>query len=856
MRNERRLPQETTPEGPPMESTAARRVVSRPAPRVSSNSGLRGSKRDPAPKVTVDDVVSRLEGAKAAANGSWSARCPAHEDGSPSLSVRAGDHGGVIVKCHAGCSFDEVCAALGYEPRQLCGPRSGEVCAPGGRREPQEQRPPKKRRIHGTVAEAQAAALASVRSTRGVDWRLVAQHRYRDLSGAELMRALRFEPPGGGDKTIRPIHARDDGWALGDPDGLLPLYRLDSLRFHETVYVVEGEKAADAGASIGLNVTTSAHGASSAAKSDWAPIASGSVVLMPDNDEPGSAYVASVCARLRQLNPEIELRVLTLPELPQHGDLFDFVAARRAGGRGEDQILSEIHELASAAPRADGDAAPLALSDDSRPVIRIEGGDAPQVVDAAESALLAGNPGRIFTFGDELVRVDARVSLAAVGTRSRIIPMTAPNLCEEITRATRIERLDRRSGEYRPVDLPDKFGVMLLHRRGRWRAPELVGITRTPTLRADGSVLAAPGYDAQSRLLFDHGGVEFPSIPEQPTREQALESLARVESILSEFPFVCASDKSAALSMFLTAAIRRSLPTAPLFAIRAPKMASGKSLLARTAGYLMSGELAGVVTLPSSSEERRKLFLALLLENEPVIVLDNIIEPLEDESLCSILTESRWRSRVLGVSRSAIVPTNALWIATGNNLVIRGDLTTRVVPCDLDPNCERPEEREFTRNLDQWMAEHWREVLVEALTVLRAYAVAGCPPQNLPPFGRFEDWSRRVREPLVWLGLADPTQGRRGIEDKDPEREVLREVLQAWAGTFGTRTIKVADVARQSHQLRELFLPIAPGARPGELDAHKLGMWIARFERRIEGGLRFERSGSSGGSATWRVVHA
>ncbi len=669
------------------------------------------------------------------------------------------------------------------------------------------------------------------------------------------MQTLRFEPRVGGNKTIRPIHARDDGWALGDPDGFLPLYRLDSLRLEETVYVVEGEKAADAGASIGLNVTTSAHGASSAAKSDWAPIASGSVVLMPDNDEPGSEYVASVCARLRQSNPEIELRVLTLPDLPEHGDLFDFVAARRAVGRGEDQILSEIHELASAAPRADGDAAALALSDDSRPVIRIEGGDAPRVVDAAESALLAGNPGRIFTFGDELVRVDARVSLAVVGARSRIIPMTAPSLCDEITRAARIERLDRRSGEYRPVDLPEKFGVMLLHRRGRWRAPELVGITRTPTLRADGSVLAAPGYDAQSRLLFDHGGVAFPAIPEQPTRQQALEALARIEAILSEFPFVCASDKSAALSMFLTAAIRRSLPTAPLFVIRAPKMASGKSLLARSAGYLMCGELAGVVSLPSSSEERRKLFFALLLENEPVIVLDNIIEPLEDESLCSILTESLWRSRVLGFSRSATVPTNALWIATGNNLVMRGDLTTRAISCDLDPNCERPEEREFTRNLDQWMAEHWREVLVDALTVLRAYVVAGCPSQNLPPFGRFEDWSRRVREPLVWLGHADPTQGRRNIEDKDPEREVLREVLQAWASAFESRFVKVSEAIQHGQPLRELLLAIAPGVRPGEVDARELGTWIKRFERRIEGGLRFERGGLSGGSATWRVVH-
>jgi hypothetical protein len=806
-------------------------------------------------RVPLDELLARFTGPRKGSNGDWSARCPAHEDRNPSLSIRSGDGGGVVLKCHAGCTFEEVCAALGYEPRQLCAPRLDGARAPRGRQESAGMRATKQRRVYETDVEAETAALKVVRAAKDANWNLVARHVYRDLSGVELMRALRFEAPGGGNKTIRPMHARGNGWALGDPDGALPLYRLDELRLNETVYVVEGEKAADAGASIGLNVTTSAHGATSAAKSDWRPIAGCPVVLLPDNDAPGRKYAESVGALLREARSSIELRRVTLPDLPEHGDLFDFVTARRAAGLVHAEILSEVLQLATAAALADEITATPATSDDTRPEIRIEGGDAPRIVDEAESALLARNPGRIFTFGGELVRVDSRASLAVVGVRSRIIPMTAPNLCDEITRAARLVRLDRRTGEDRPVDCPERIGMMLLHRRGQWRAPELVGITRTPTLRADGSVLETSGYDAQSGLLFEPGGVKFPAIPDQPTREQALEGLATVRALVSEFPFVEPSDESAAVSILFTAVIRRSLPTAPLFAIRAPKMASGKSLLARLAAYLMCGESAGVVSLPLSADERRKLFLALLLESEQVIVLDNISEPLEDESLCSILTESRWRSRLLGVSRSALVPTNSLWIATGNNLVIRGDLTTRVVPCALDPNCERPEERKFTRNLDRWTVEHRAELVVAALTALRAYAVAGYPTQNLTPFGRFEDWSRRVREPLVWLGLEDPTLGRRSVEDKDPDRELLREVLEGWASAFGPRAMKLADVIRQGLQFRELFLAIAPGLRPGEVDARKLGMWIARFERRIEGSHRFERGGTSGGSATWRVVH-
>jgi hypothetical protein len=855
MRNERRLPQETTPEGPPMESTAARRVVSRPAPRVSSNSGLRGSKRDPAPKVTVDDVVSRLEGAKGAANGSWSARCPAHEDGSPSLSVRAGDHGGVIVKCHAGCTFEAICEALEFEPGQLC---ADQVTRDRSPRRPAAAVPKAAptRRVYSTDAEAENAALAAVQKAKSPSWALTHRHRYLDRDHVERMRMLRFELPGSGDKTLRPIHPRDGGWTFGDPPGLLPLYRLNELRLDERIFVVEGEKAADAGAAIGLNVTTSAHGAQSAAKSDWKPIAGVAVVILPDNDAQGAHYAESVRAQIAQISPSVELRIVELPGLPEHGDLFDFIAESRAAGRGEDEVLESIQALADAA-KAEHDAHASSLpSTDGRPEIRLEPGELHRVVDEAEAALLSHSADKIFRFGEELVRVDIPPPLAGVPPQPRITALTAPNLAEDITRAAKLVRFDQRSDGYRRSDCPDKVATSLLHRRGRWRAPELTGLISAPALRADGSIVDQPGYDATSGLLFAPGGVEFPSISAQPTPTDARAALDALGELVRDFPFVDPADRAAALALLVTACVRRTLRSAPMFAIRAPTMGSGKSLLARLAGILASGRMPGVVGVPPGNDERRKTYLALLLEGEPVIVLDNISEPFEDDNLCSILTEPRWKSRVLGVSRSATVPTNALWIVTGNNLVIRGDLTTRVVPCDLDPRCERPEERAFDRDLDSWAATHRPRLVVAALTVVRAYVVAGSPSQRLPVFGRFERWSETVRSALVWCGELDPCAGRKRLESVDPIRDSLREALQGWNGVFGARPVRVADAIKDLPQLRGLFLDLAPGQRPGEIDPRKLGLWLQRVERRIEGGLRFERGGIRGGSATWRVCGA
>ena len=55
-------------------------------------------------------IASRLSKARRSGSG-WVACCPAHDDGSPSLSINDGEKGPVF-KCHAGCSQDAVVAAI------------------------------------------------------------------------------------------------------------------------------------------------------------------------------------------------------------------------------------------------------------------------------------------------------------------------------------------------------------------------------------------------------------------------------------------------------------------------------------------------------------------------------------------------------------------------------------------------------------------------------------------------------------------------------------------------------------------------------------------------------------------------
>jgi hypothetical protein len=199
------------------------------------------------------------------------------------------------------------------------------------------------------------------------------------------------------------------------------------------------------------------------------------------------------------------------------------------------------------------------------------------------------------------------------------------------------------------------------------------------------------------------------------------------------------------------------------------------------------------------------------------------------------------------------------FLATGNNLIFEADITSRVVPCDLDPEVERPEEREFDVNLYEYVPAHRGELVAAALTVLRAYHVASRPSAGIPRWGGFEEWSDWVRSALVWLGQADCAEGRSKVEELDPERQRLRSILTAWAEAFRDRTLTLGEAVKEANfvpneGLKDVLLDIA-GVR-GEVNMHRLGSFVRHHERRIEGGLRFEKFGTSHSAAVWGVVSA
>ena len=220
-------------------------------------------------------------------------------------------------------------------------------------------------------------------------------------------------------------------------------------------------------------------------------------------------------------------------------------------------------------------------------------------------------------------------------TGHRLVEATATYLVEQLTRAARFERFDRRVNDWIATDCPEKIAATYLARLGEWRVPTLLGVVHAPTLRRDGFILENPGFDRASRLLYDPGDAKFAPIPERPTRDEARAALDVLLELIEPFKSVGPEDRAAVLAAVITPGVRRSMPHAPLFAITAPVAGSLKSKLVDTASYIWSGHPAPVTSQGGKDgSELEKRLSASLLAGDALISIDNCERPLGGE-LCS-----------------------------------------------------------------------------------------------------------------------------------------------------------------------------------------------------------------------------
>ncbi len=441
-----------------------------------------------------------------------------------------------------------------------------------------------------------------------------------------------------------------------------------------------------------------------------------------------------------------------------------------------------------------------------------------------------------------------------------------------------IAKLDARSGNYVEKDPPANLIKSLMVVRSDWPFPLLTVVANCPCLRADGSILDHEGYDEATGMYADWQGTAFPFVPSNPTKEDALEALKILEEPIKEFPFnECEEDsdnektlrleqlnKAVALSVMLTIVSRTAYQNAPMTAIDAHVQGTGKSTLADLFGIIATGRKPACITVAKDDIEFEKGLFAFLMNGSPVCLFDNVDRPLNSAMLNIALTQSFVRARILGATKEGIVPTSSVYIATGNNMQIVGDLTRRTILCRLNRNEERPSQHQFENpNMLAVAMANRSNIVVAALTILRAYHLAGRPkPEGFPSFGSFNEWSDLVRGALIWLNFPDIIESQTRLEDEDPVKNAFASVLEAWFEAYDSNPQTVNNIFKDAQNgqsvrkdLYDNLLEALDNAVPhrGDLRPRHVGLWLEKQKGKYANGFKLVRLLHSKQGVLWRV---
>jgi hypothetical protein len=475
------------------------------------------------------------------------------------------------------------------------------------------------------------------------------------------------------------------------------------------------------------------------------------------------------------------------------------------------------------------------------PTITILGGELHLVVKDAEKLL---HEAGYFQNAGTIISVQRQQT--AQGCVLSTTPMDPINAAIELTRLAIWEKWDMKSKKWIRVDAPPKYAQSVVSAQKRECLQPLVALARQPFLRQDGSLCRELGYDGESQLYADFTPQDFPFIPEQPSRLEAMAAIQLLEELVEESPFKSGADKSAALSMLLSAAVRPSLPTCPGFLINAHASGSGKSYLQDMAGLMatVDSPLPAAAFIPNE-EEMRKELLAKLMESPAVIKWDEMkSDLLPAKALLSALSSERIEGRRLGQSQIIKVSTRTLMLFAGNNVFPVDDMRRRIIMINIDPQMEDPATREFRTDHLGDLRRHRGRYIMAALTVIRAWLMAGKPGAAGHPgtVNGYCEWSDWCRQPLLWLGYRDPASNMFDALKFDPAKDELERVMEAWNEVFGISPASSKDAVRKSESvecLRDALLDVAEG-RPSEIDPRKLGYYLKRNLGRPLNGRQFE----------------
>lgn len=414
----------------------------------------------------------------------------------------------------------------------------------------------------------------------------------------------------------------------------------------------------------------------------------------------------------------------------------------------------------------------------------------------------ANHPPTIFSRAGALVRTHENGSM-------HIEPMTIEALKNKMTMAAGYRRSAGKSST--KVTPPTELAAAILALDSWPGIQEIKRVIETPTIRPDGSILSAPGYDEATQLYLDPiVSLDHIDIPERPTVDHAKASAKYIlEEIFSDFPFENEASKANVLALMLSVIVRPMITgNVPMTIIDKPQAGTGASLITDIIATVTTGKPASMWGMPETEDEWRKSITGALMAGSPIIVIDNIVGKLRSSSLTRALTSQIWRDRVLGKNSMIDLPQEAVWIATGNNIQIGGDIARRSVWIRLDAACARPWTRSGFRHEDilAWIKENHDVIIAYLIVMARAWIVAGKPPGKAT-LGGFSDWAKTIGGILEYAGVDHFLENAIQLYDEmDQDVQQWDAFLQEWSVIHGDSTITARQLVDELTSIEQIYI--------------------------------------------------
>lgn len=400
------------------------------------------------------------------------------------------------------------------------------------------------------------------------------------------------------------------------------------------------------------------------------------------------------------------------------------------------------------------------------------------------------DPPETFVVGTTPVRIAGGVNGEPVTTQALTVDM----LRALSARTAYWHKHTEQQGEVEQFPLTDVMRDMLADPRPP--LPALNRVVRAPVCGPDGTIAYRTGYDPGAGNY--NAGPAVAPVPDDPTPAQVAAARSfLLDEFLGDFPFTGDAERAHALSLLLNPFLRDLVdgPT-PLYLIEAPAAGTGKGLLAHMLTLPALGAPPVLLPPAGNEEETRKRLTAALVDLPEAILLDNVTRSIDSASLAAALTATMWTDRLLGRSETRSVRIRATWIATANNPSMSREIARRIIRIRMDAQAERPEERAGFRHrhLARWAADHRRELIAAALTLVQAWLAAGAPMGD-QVLGSFDDWAQVHGGVLDVAGvpgfLANRRNARYAISDEDA---VIAEFVERWWALKGGAVVASKDL--------------------------------------------------------------